>query len=39
VKALEELAREKGLDVVSSRAPMRTLEGFYIDTLKKQDES
>lgn len=38
VKALVELAREKGLDVLSSRAPMRTLEGFYLDTLKNQKD-
>jgi ABC-2 type transport system ATP-binding protein len=33
VKALEDLARERGLNVMSSRAPMRTLEQFYIQVL------
>jgi ABC-2 type transport system ATP-binding protein len=34
VKALEALAAERGLRVVSSKAPMRTLEEFYLDMLK-----
>ncbi len=38
VKALEAAAREKGLTVVSSRAPMRTLEAFYLDMLKQKDK-
>jgi ABC-2 type transport system ATP-binding protein len=35
VRALEALARERGLDVVSSRAPMRSLEAFYLSVLGK----
>src|SRR5690606_14367911 len=36
--ALEELAREKGLNVLSSRAPMRTLEAFYLQMLGDKDQ-
>ncbi|MBZ0137149.1 MAG: ABC transporter ATP-binding protein [Planctomycetes bacterium] len=38
IKALAALAAEKGLKIMSSRAPMRTLEQFYIKILGK-DES
>jgi ABC-2 type transport system ATP-binding protein len=38
IKALEALAEEKGLDIVRSGSPMRTLEAFYISVLAKQDE-
>jgi ABC-type multidrug transport system ATPase subunit len=38
VKSLEAAAKEKGLTVVSSRAPMRTLEAFYLDMLKRKDD-
>jgi ABC-2 type transport system ATP-binding protein len=38
VKALEALAKERGLDVVRSGSPMRTLEAFYISVLGKQDK-
>lgn len=37
IRALEELAREKGLNVLSSRAPMRTLEAFYLQMLGDKD--
>lgn len=37
IRALEELAREKGLNVLSSRAPMRTLEAFYLKMLGDKD--
>jgi ABC-2 type transport system ATP-binding protein len=36
IKALEGLAREKGLEVKASRAPMRSLEAFYIEKLGDQ---
>ena len=39
VKALEALAREKGLSVLSSGAPMRTLEAFYLSVLGDKDKS
>lgn len=35
IRALETLARERGLDIVSSRAPMRSLEAFYLSVLGK----
>ncbi|MCC6573121.1 MAG: ABC transporter ATP-binding protein [Planctomycetes bacterium] len=35
VAALEALARERGLDVPRSAAPLRSLEAFYIETLGK----
>jgi ABC-2 type transport system ATP-binding protein len=35
VRKLEELAREQGLKVVSSKSPMRTLEAFYLSVLGK----
>ena len=38
IKALEALAREKGLDVIRSGSPMRTLEAFYISVLGKQKD-
>jgi ABC-2 type transport system ATP-binding protein len=38
IKALEALAREKGLNVVSSKAPMRSLEAFYISVLGRKDD-
>jgi ABC-2 type transport system ATP-binding protein len=38
VTALEAAAKEKGLTIVSSRAPMRTLEAFYLDMLKRKDD-
>lgn len=38
IRALEELAREKGLNVLSSRAPMRTLEAFYLQMLGDKDQ-
>lgn len=37
IRALEALAREKGLTVTQSRAPMRTLEAFYLDMLNRKD--
>lgn len=37
IKALEALAREKGLDIVRSGSPMRTLEAFYISVLGEKD--
>ncbi|MBK8207115.1 MAG: ABC transporter ATP-binding protein [Planctomycetes bacterium] len=37
IRALESLAAEKGLRVVSSKAPMRTLEAFYLQMLKRDD--
>ncbi len=37
IRALEALAAEKGLRVVSSKAPMRTLEAFYLQMLKRGD--
>lgn len=38
IKALEALAREKGLNVISSKAPMRSLEAFYISVLGRKDD-
>lgn len=38
IRALEELAREQGLNVLSSRAPMRTLEAFYLQMLGDKDQ-
>jgi ABC-2 type transport system ATP-binding protein len=38
IKALIELAKQKGLDVVSSRSPMRTLEAFYVSILGKDKQ-
>lgn len=35
IKALEALAKERGLKVVSSKAPMRSLEAFYLSVLGK----
>jgi len=35
VRALEALAKERGLKVVSSKAPMRSLEAFYLGVLGK----
>jgi ABC-2 type transport system ATP-binding protein len=37
VKALEDLARKRGLKVVSSGSPMRTLEAFYLSVLGDKD--
>lgn len=39
IKALEDLARERGLDIVRSGSPMRTLEAFYISVLGKKDDT
>jgi ABC-2 type transport system ATP-binding protein len=33
IKALIDLAKQKGIDVVSSKSPMRTLEAFYLSVL------
>jgi ABC-2 type transport system ATP-binding protein len=33
IKALIDLAKQKGMDVVSSKSPMRTLEAFYLSVL------
>lgn len=33
IRALESLARDRGMKVLSSRAPMRSLEAFYLDVL------
>jgi hypothetical protein len=33
--ALEALAKERGLKVVRSKAPMRSLEAFYLSVLGK----
>lgn len=38
VRALEDVARERGLTVVRSGAPMRTLEAFYVDVLGGEDD-
>lgn len=35
IKALEALAKERGLKVVRSKAPMRSLEAFYLSVLGK----
>jgi ABC-type multidrug transport system ATPase subunit len=35
IAALIELAKQRGLNVVSSKAPMRTLEAFYLSVLGK----
>jgi ABC-2 type transport system ATP-binding protein len=35
IKALIEFAKQKGLNVVSSKSPMRTLEAFYLSVLGK----
>lgn len=35
IRALEALARQRGLTVVSSKAPMRSLEAFYLSVLGK----
>ena len=37
IKAIEALAAEKGVKIVSSGSPMRTLEQFYIKILGKDD--
>jgi len=37
IGALEALARDRGLKVLSSRAPMRSLEAFYLSVLGKDD--
>ncbi|MCA8935116.1 MAG: ABC transporter ATP-binding protein [Planctomycetes bacterium] len=39
IKALEELARERGLKIVRSGSPMRSLEAFYISVLGKKDDT
>jgi len=39
IQALEALARERGLQVLSSGAPMRTLEAFYLSVLGDKDQS
>ena len=39
IKSLEELAREKGLTIERSGAPMRTLEAFYLSVLNEQEKS
>lgn len=39
IKALEALAKEKGLDILRSGSPMRSLEAFYIDVLGKKPET
>jgi ABC-2 type transport system ATP-binding protein len=38
IRKLEALANEQGLKIVSSRAPMRTLEAFYLSVLGKDKE-
>jgi len=38
IKAVEDTAREHGLEVLSSRAPMRSLEAFYIEKLGDKPE-
>jgi ABC-2 type transport system ATP-binding protein len=35
IRALIDLAKQKGIDVVSSKSPMRTLEAFYLSVLGK----
>ncbi|MBX3473974.1 MAG: ABC transporter ATP-binding protein [Planctomycetes bacterium] len=35
IRALEDLARQRGLTVISSKAPMRSLEAFYLSVLGK----
>jgi ABC-2 type transport system ATP-binding protein len=37
IHALESLARDRGLKVLSSRAPMRSLEAFYLSVLGKDE--
>lgn len=39
IAELEALAKQKGLNVISSRSPMRTLEAFYLRMLKHGDKS
>ncbi|MBX3458443.1 MAG: ABC transporter ATP-binding protein [Planctomycetes bacterium] len=39
IAELEALAKQMGLNVISSRSPMRTLEAFYLRMLKHGDKS
>jgi ABC-2 type transport system ATP-binding protein len=38
VRALEQTAREQGMQVLQSGAPLRSLEAFYIEKLGKKDK-